>query len=459
METNKPANDTTQPSADSNQSTEHVVSLGDILGTGSTYPMSPTPIPPATSKDGEGTTPPVIPVAPVTQPGTPSTPPVSGEGEGEPTYLEIVKDFANPQASDDIKGLYQEVLTTFKGKSVDAQGNVLDANNKIIMTADKVEDFLLNDNLPLNEEGALVDVEGNVLKTADEILAESSTILSVKAALESNLAITFPDTVAFPDTIEGIVELVSTGLKQQEKKIVTSFLEANPEVKQFTNHLALGGTPDTYKASNIDYKAIDIKVLDNQTKLNLLNQSFKEQGNTNPGYLIDLIAKAGDEAINKATYDALKFLDEKQTQTNAQRDAEVAQAQAKQIKEVETYWNNVEQTINSGKLNNLNIPVKERQAFFEFMSKPVDEDFNSAESLKAQKESLEFQLLVSYLRFKDGDLSQLATNIAKDTQVKSLTERMNKNRRIDRNGVPRTISSTGKGDGGIPSLNDILGNS
>jgi hypothetical protein len=49
--------------------------------------------------------------------------------------------------------------------------------------------------------------------------------------------------------------------------------------------------------------------------------------------------------------------------------------------------------------------------------------------LDADKDTVESDLLMSYLRYKGNDISALAKNIATTNSVQSLRERMQKNRR------------------------------
>ena len=76
----------------------------------------------------------------------------------------------------------------------------------------------------------------------------------------------------------------------------------------------------------------------------------------------------------------------------------------------------------------------------DYLSKPVDAEGNSAEMLDEAKEDINFQLMVSFLRFKKYDISKLAEVIAKENKALTLRERVNqqKAKAITDTGVPTT---------------------
>jgi len=393
-------------------------------------------------------------VAPATTVVEPVVPPVV---EPAGLFEQTLANFQRTDLSDEDKDAQASLMDFFKATQIDAKGNLLNSAGALVLSADKLKSYLEEDQLPLNTTGDVINDLGEVVRTHAQLLEDNSVVAPLREAMETNFGVSFPADFVLPDTQEGIINLVQETVKQLNRNTVVNFLEAQPEVKGFVQHLALGGTVDNYQSSNINYKGVDVKTLDDTSKLEFLKRSFTLQGNPSPDSLIDLIKKAGEEELNKATKGALDFLDKKQTENNTARDQQVQLQQQEEAQNIKEYWNNVEQVITKGTLNSINIPVTERQAFFDYLARPINDNMESAESLDIQKDSVEFQLLVSYLRYKGGDVSLLAKNIAKQERVQTLSERMNKHRTPNGSGVPSTSGSSSRQTSNL-DITTLLGN-
>lgn len=436
------------------------VSLGALVGAqanNNTPPVTPPQlgepnVPQGTNPpnpvDGQGTNPPNNPPAGVTPP--------AAEPVGLPeTFNELLPLLsANTNDNAEATKLKGQILDTFKATAIDSKGNLLDSQGNVIFKAETLQKFIDSDELPVNDKGELVNEKGEVVR---QVAEPKKIVTELKASVEQDFGIKFADDVDFPDTEEGLKLLLKEGIKAKATNAVKTFLETNPELKGFYQHLALGGKPEEYSSKNIDYKSINIKQLDEPAKLDLISKMFTAQGLPNKDNLLQLIKTAGTDELDKNVAAAVLFLDKQQADYRAQQDALIAKAQEDEAKEVEAYWNEVNNlVVKSGKINNITIPATEREAFFDYMSKPITADYHSADSVAAQKDSLEFQTLVSYLRFKGGDISKLAQIIAKEERVKSLSERLARVTETDNgNGVPNTATQTNRSSS--VSLSQLLG--
>lgn len=421
------------------------VTLSSITSATNLNHVSNVPTPPAhePQQPVEPVTPPVDnnpPVQPATVPPV-DTPPVNEIPETIESYEDIIK-VLNSSSDHSLKA---DIFGLFKATKSDDKGNLLNDEGKVVLSAEKFKDFVENDNLPLNEGGEAVNELGEVIRSKEQLLQDTAVIIPIQSAIETNFGIKFSDTSKFTDNTEGIVNLISESLKQLNVGAVRTYLDSNPELKGFAQHLALGGSVDTYSSSNINYKDINIKNLDESSKIDFIKKSFALQGNNNSEGLINLIKQAGEDEVNKYTANALIYLDGKQTETNKLRDEQLKQQHIAEQNQIKDYWTNVENIIQKGDLKLINIPVKERQGFFEYISKPINDKMDSAESLDMQKDSTEFDLMVSYLRYKKGDLSQLVNNLSSTDRVKKLSDKIKKyNSTINGSGVPITTSTSGK---------------
>ena len=395
-------------------------------------PVAPANTPPVVPDNG---TPPATPPAPTTQ----TTPP-SGEPQAdtfESTLPVLLKD-ANTLTPEE-KELRTGIFDLFKAQKVDASGNLLNDKNEVVFTAAQLKSYIDNDELPLNDKGQLVNSRGEVVFTQQ---GDLPLVEVAKQALATQLGLDLSH-VTVEDTEDGLVQLVLEGVKARDNETIGKFLDSAPALKQFYQHLALGNNPEEFVKDLVDYGKINITALDEMGRNNLLQQYFKKQGIVNPTNIIESLKKGGDDIVKAELENAVKFLDKTQKQESVDRDIALRNQLVQEQQQVEKYWGTVEAAINKGKLGSIDIPIKDRVEFFNYLSTPVDEHGNSAEMLDEAKEDVDFQLMVSFLRYKKYDISKLAGLVAKEQRALSLRERVAKqgNKSITENGVPRTAAA------------------
>lgn len=350
------------------------------------------------------------------------------------------------------------LLETFKGTAIDEKGNLVDKDNTIVLSADKLKNYLENEELPFDDKGNVVNDKGEIIKSKEQVLLDNSVIIPTIKSIEEQFGIKLPNDFKTTENTEGIIEVLSESLKQVERKTVINFLDGNPELKAYAQHLHLGGTAENYTSSNIDYKNINIKTLEESAKLDLIKKSFTTQGNLNPDQLIEMIKKSGEEDINKATASAILFLDAKQTESNTARDAQIKQANIDQQIANNNYWKDVSTLVTKGTIGEIQIPITKRQAFFDYMSKPINDKGQSQEAIDVEKEGIENDLLLSYLRFNNGKIDVLAGQIARQQRVNTLQDKFNKLKGLSNTtGVPEK-GNQNNNDGGNLSLEQLFPN-
>jgi len=440
----------TPPGGSSDEPIKSNVSL-DALGSPAPIGVPPVVVPPV---EPQGTppagTPPVVdPVPPV------GTPPVVEAPQGLPTTFEgLLPLISADSGTQEVADTRNELLSTFKGNKIDSTGNILNDKGEVVLKASTLKAYIETGDLPTNAEGKFINDAGEVV---GEPAPAPSLIETVKSSLTTNFGLQL-DTVDVPDTEEGLVALTTEAIKQKSNQAIHSFLEAYPDIKGLYQHIRLGGKVEDYSSSFVDYGTINIKSLEEGSKLDLLNKMFTLQGVPNKDNMINLIKGAGEDELNKAVSGALVYLDGKQKQDSAAREAQLKQREAQEARDTEQYWNTVQGVVKQGKVGELNIPATERDAFFAYMAKPVTDDLVSANDLDAENDSLEFQLAVSYLRFKKGDINKLVQNLARQERVETLKEKLNKLKgKTDNGAVPITGNQSNAGGGNL-SLTSLLGN-
>ena len=429
------------------------VNLGDLLSNNPTNVQPPVTV--VTPPAGD----PVPPVV-VDPANPPTTPPQGADGNADaPLVINNFEDLLPHLGNNTDAGVVElktNILNVFKGSKIDEKGNVLGQNNEVVLSAENFKKYVDTGDLPLNDKGEVVNAQGIVVGKSNEVV--TPTIELVRSKLQESLGIEFknPEILALEDTEDNLIALTQEAVKLKSVAAVSNFLESYPEVKGLFQHLQLGGTVDTYSASNLDYKSLNVKNLDEGAKLDLLNKMFTLQGVPSKDNLITLIKSAGEEELNKNVASAILFLDNKQKEQNQQRDNQLRALALQEEQDTIQHWTAVENVVKSGKVGDIVIPLAERDAFFKYMALPANDDMVSANDLKAQEDSLEFDLLVSYLRFKGGDISKLAKAIASQQRVETLQERSARLKGLTDNGVVPTTGNQNRSSN--LSLDALLGN-
>lgn len=327
--------------------------------------------------------------------------------------------------SEDDKTIKSSLFELVKGTKLNSNGDIINANGEVVLTATALKTYIETDTLPLSEKGEVVNSKGEVLKTAEQLALENNVTLYTKNVLETNFGVKLPEDFEVEDNEEGLVKITDAIIKEKSKKSVQEFLDSNSIVKDFYNHLLLGGKPNDFNIDVTNYD-IDSKTLPLQQKLSYIDLALTKQGVKDTSNLIKLYESASPEIVEVELKKALTFLKERQVLDSKEKTAKVQEALIAEQKEIEQYWNNVNKVVDAGKIANISIPLAEKEGFKKYLSSPV-KDGKSQEMLDEETEPIDVSLMVSYLRYKKYDLSKLVTNLANNQKVLSLKERFKKN--------------------------------
>lgn len=345
-----------------------------------------------------------------------------------------------------------DLVNAFGGEALNKDGAVVDAEGKILYTAEQVKHFISTDTLPVDEQGNFVNANGEVVKTKVELYRETTTVGTVMNALAKNFNISYGDDYMPDDTEESIVDLVNKVVKVVDTRSVAQYMQNNPELDSLRKHIQLHGSAEGFKANAVNYDNIDLKALSTEVKKAYIAEAYKISGRTLTPAYSKYLDGLGEEEYNLEVDDNLKVLKQHQTTTQQQVDNALKQKEIDAQEEAKTYWNSVTTTVKNGKLGNINIPLPEREGFLSYLTAPV-QNGRSQDMLDAEKDTVESDLLMSYLRYKGNDISALAKNIATTNTVQGLRERMAKNNKRNANSDKGTKPTTR--DNYIPSLGEI----
>lgn len=429
--------------------------LGNTMPEGMTPPdagagTAPTPTP-STS------TTPVNPV--VTTPET-TTSPAGSEQATPPVPESEVDEFdrillsADGLSAEDAQ-LRTNILTKFGASNVDAQGNLLDSNNRVILKKENLDRFILNDELLLDAQGNHVNEFGEIISPAEQVASVNTLVNSAKTKVEEEFGFKFLDAEGKPKTYantpEGNAELLTDAINNAHVNAVKDFLESNEEVKRIFFHLSTGGTLDNYVNDTFDYTKVNVAELTREQKLNYIKSSFEKQGLQNASSTLKLIEGASDEQLNTSTSEALLALNKitEQARQKAEQDY-IAKAQEEE-RRTNAYWTDIKSRIDGGKLKDITIPANEKQKFFEYIATAVDNQGRSQELIDMANEDPEFGLMVSYLRYKKLDLNALIGIRSRGNKLHNARERFN----IAQPAPVASAPPTGTKPSGIISLESL----
>ena len=448
------------------QNSEAVVpSLGQLLGNDPII-SSPTPEPvnpneqqPAGTQPQEGQTTQVVPPVPPVPPTSPAAP-QEGVSPIKEMTIESLLSANDATLTEEDRELKRDLFSVFNAQGVDAQGNLVNAQNQIVLSKANLDNYVATGEVLTDAAGNQIDEQGNIIKSAQDV-TPSSTITEVsKSLIEQELGFQFLDEEGKPKTYsnsaEGNAELIRDAINNAQVNAISSFLSANPKLKDIYFHLANGGDLQSYTSNDIDYSAVDVSTLDRDAKLNYIKQSFDKQGLKNAESLIKTLELASDEALTQATADAVLALKQVTDEDKIRREKAYEQQQQQEAKNLEDYWNDMNSVIKTGKLKDIQIPETEKDAFFKYIALPANSKGESQEMIDAEQEDAEYRLTLSYLRFKKFDLSKLVNNKAGVTKIASLRERLGKaNPRIENAQARTNGQQTSLDAAGFPTLQEL----
>lgn len=311
----------------------------------------------------------------------------------------------------------------------------------------------------VDDKGNIVDDKGNVFKQASEVndwlkTVQTSngdeepddkeiTVASIQKALgveitdENGNPTEFTnDAAGVKSYVEDVINLKSAELQQAA---VNKVFNDNPLLKQFADYLVVNnGNP--YGFGQLpDRSTIELDKTNESQQEAIIRMAAQEFGNkaVNDNYINYLKQTGGlyDEAKVQ-----LANLVEKDNNLRKQLETEAEQRRAQEEQEIDKYWNNVNNVIDSGIVGGYKLPesfVKEvngtkvtlnRKDFFNYLSKPAvtDEQGNTLTGYQrdlanlSDEDALAKEMLDAWLMFTGGTYKDLIDMAVKEDNVRKL---------------------------------------
>lgn len=315
-----------------------------------------------------------------------------------------------------------------KPYTVDDKGNIVDDKGNVFKQASEVNDWLKTvqtsngDNEPDDKEITVASIQ---------------KALGVEITDENGNPTEFTnDAAGVKSYVEDVINLKSAELQQAA---VNKVFNDNPLLKQFADYLVVNnGNP--YGFGQLpDRSTIELDKTNETQQEAIIRMAAQEFGNkaVNDNYINYLKQTGGlyDEAKVQ-----LANLVEKDNNLRKQLETEAQQRRAQEEQEIDKYWNNVNNVIDSGIVGGYKLPesfVKEvngtkvtlnRKDFFNYLSKPAvtDEQGNTMTGYQrdlanlSDEDALAKEMLDAWLMFTGGTYKDLINMAVKEDNVRKL---------------------------------------
>lgn len=289
---------------------------------------------------------------------------------------------------------------------------------------------------PLDKDGNALDKDGKVFKTKAELdqLEEGQEEPLVDAII-NRAGVKLLDDKGQPkkyeDTEDGVVAATIDIGKEFAKGEYQKLLDSDPEFKEFVEYKKTGGTLNDFIQKKTESWGSFKLDENNETQLTNVIMS-------------DLMAAGVSEEQAKRTaelYKESKTLKEfgkaaytrlvdNEKREEAERVKQFQVEQATYVENTKKHWDSVKEIITKGTINNLVIPEADKEAFFDYISKAVDDKGNSKRNVERSKLPLERLLQLDYFQYKGFDLNELVKTAVKTEKVRSLRKRISTNRGV-----------------------------
>ena len=233
-----------------------------------------------------------------------------------------------------------------------------------------------------------------------------------------------------PDTLESINKVVREASTKMAEQQMSQVWEAFPDVKEYAEYRANGGDPDSFRENYLSansYSDLNVENTDHQKML--VKEQMREQG-FDDSDIQDEINELSDANLlqNKAKR-AQKYLTKKQEKKKQELIQQQKQKAQQERQKIQQEWNQIENTIEeSNQFKGLKIPETEKSDFYKWMREP-QQDGKTQREKQLQNVDLETHLMIDYLLYKGGNLSDLVDNLATTKNAETLANKLKGNKR------------------------------
>lgn len=329
----------------------------------------------------------------------------SKDNEAEAIKL---KEKYKDQKPDDIKkSLASDVAASFGGKGFDEEGNVIDADGKILK---KYEEF----EAEYNRQLALINPQPKANPIDNFIQLTGFAPVDAQG-----------NAIEYQTNKEGLKQYLDDYKNAGINDFKQQLFGAYPVLIDVFNHVRAGNDMSTYSAQK-DYSSIEFKQTDTQVHEEIIKENLRQRGNKENQ--LDLMTKAIIDSSN--SFEAAKEAKQEIAERKQQKEQALIEAnearQKQQIEEERKYWNDVKNVINSelktSSVGNITIPQADKAGFFDYISKGQGQQGYTQAQIDSNNMSLEDTLFLQYLMYKKFKPIEIIGELTNKQKVNSLKE-------------------------------------
>lgn len=316
-----------------------------------------------------------------------------------------------------------------------------------------------------DDKGNAVNEKGEIVKTKEEvdaIISESETedLPPITEELSQLLGYKILDETGKPkvyeESTEGLVSYIKDVTEKQREIDEQEFFEGFPLAKEIAEHIKKGGTEeDFYKSKLASWKNVTLEGADEARKMSIVIDDLKAKGFNDKDAKETADLYRDSNKLDEKSEAALKSRKEAESKAIADQKKAEVEAFKKQEAEAIAQWKSIEEIVNKGSLEIINIPETEKKAFYNYISQADESGYSKAAQDRANL-SLEKKLLLDYLVFKKIDINALVDNKIKTKQAISLRDRLKKQEQGIGTNTQKQVNNQASGNGKEIKLEDVI---
>ena len=314
-------------------------------------------------------------------------------------------------------------LETNETKETDAKveeevaENDLDADAKEKEEEESIE-------APVQKSRAKKETSKSIEEDAEETSEKEDD--SIVSQVLSTLGYEVDD--AYEDTTEGLVALTKDVGTQIADETLDKLFEQYPLVGKHLEYVMNGGDSQQFMVTNDprqDYSKIEIKETDTMSQKSVLSEYFRLKGHDKE-FIDELLEDYEDSGKLQTKADsALKALAQAQAQHKEQMLEDQRKQQQNYVAEQQKFWDGVYDTIDKSKeFKGISIPEREKNKFFDYLSKPVTKEGYTQRDLDHNGSDMDVKLAIDYLMFKGFNLDKIINKKARTKSTRALKDKI-----------------------------------
>ena len=232
----------------------------------------------------------------------------------------------------------------------------------------------------------------------------------------------------YEDTTEGLVSLTKDIGAQMADDTLDKLFEQHPLVGKHLEYVMNGGKSEEFMTTNDpreDYSKMELKEDDSRSQKTILSEYFRLKGHDKE-FITELLEDYEDSGkLHKKAESAKTALAQAQDQYKTQMLEEQKQKQKETKQEQTKFWDGVYDTIDKSKeFKGISIPEREKNKFFDYLSKPVTKEGYTQRDLDHNGSEMDTKLAIDYLMYKGFNLDKLIDKKARTKSTRALKDKI-----------------------------------